>query len=423
MFGAMGYEFEAMLIASYFTLYCTDILLIKASTVGIIFVAVKILDAITDIIVTSLADKTETRLGKYRPWLLFGILLSFGIVLCFSYPSFLHTEAHKVIWVTVILALTVSVFETAYVCPLLIMNTVMSEDSRDRLHFSSAKSIGEGFADLSISFLVMTVILQFGGYKSATGWKYVGMMFAGMTLICVLTGFFGVRERVKVSNADDAGEQMTWLEKLKYLKNNAPFFKLLAVQFSWQIAWFGSMVMFSYYCIYVLGHEEWLASLSVVGVIAQLVVAGSVPKLAGRFSKRHLVLTSCALITLSGAVLALSGSYTGALIFQLLKGCGVGLIYTCTYAMWPEVVDYTHQNTGHTVPGTIYGIQSFTTKLASATSSYLSTLVLTLGMYDGNKYIQSAQTVSWIKYSMVCMLCLCAVTAFIITRRLKELPD
>jgi len=421
MFSAMGYEFEAMIIASYFTLFCTDVMQLDPAKFGAIYLAVKVFDAITDILITNIADRTKTRWGKYRPWLLAGIPLSVCLMVCFLYPPFLTTEAAKLAWVFVLLSITVAVFETAYMCPFLVLNAVMSDDPDDRIQFATAKTLGENISDFTVSLFAMSIILSFGDYKDPKGWSVMGIIYAAIMLVCVLVGFSGIRERVTVTNTDKDGNNLKLLKKLSYLKGNKPMFKLLIIQAAYQICWFGTMTMFSYYSIYVLGHEDWIAILSSLGIVAQIVTSIVTPKLAKRIEKRTLIFIGAGLLILSGISLFFTYNFATALIYQIIRGCGIGIIYICNYAMWPEVVDYTAKKTGIMTPGIIYSVESFFTKISIALGTFMVTLALDLGGYASEAYEQSAVTISWIKYTMIGLFIVFALIIIIPNQRLKEL--
>ena len=133
--GSISYCVEMILVLTYLMLFCTDVLMIDVMLIGAVMSVVKILDAISDIIVTNLADKTNTKWGKYRPWVLFGIPLAIMLVLLFIDPAFLHTEKSKILWICGIYILLVPVLETSFTCPYMAMIVTMSENPKDRLDF------------------------------------------------------------------------------------------------------------------------------------------------------------------------------------------------------------------------------------------------------------------------------------------------
>ena len=167
--GAMVYCVEMILVLTYLMLFCSDVLHVDVAAVGIVMAAVKMLDAVSDIVITSLADRTNTRWGKYRIWILGGIPLAAVLFLLFLNPGFLQTDTAKILWVCVIYMILVPILETSVTCPYMAMVVTMSEDPRDRLDFSNARALGEAGAQIIVSLAVMPIILSFGGYRNITG--------------------------------------------------------------------------------------------------------------------------------------------------------------------------------------------------------------------------------------------------------------
>lgn len=419
----MTYELEVMFVTSYLTLFCTDVMLIDAAKVGLLFLLAKILDAITDIIVTNLADKTETKLGKYRPWLLSGILLSIFVILNFWYPQFLNTQNNKMIWVCVIYICTVPILETCYMCPYLVLGSVMSADPDDRMQFQVAKTVGENVSDFLISFFAMTIILMFGDYRNLTGWRVAGAVFGVLMLITTIVGFSGTKERVKVSNKSNTGEKLTFAQKLKFLKGNHAYFKLLAAQFGFMVPWFATIVMFAYFCINVLGHEEWVAVLSTIGIVVQLIVTVFMPKLAKKIEKRTLMIWGGVLVIVAGIILVFTRGFAGALIYQIIRGIGIGLVYISVFTFWTDMTDYVEYKAQSAAPGIVYAIESFCTKIFGALATYFSSLILTFGKYDAELPIQSDGTLAWLRFGMVGIMVIGGIIITVCSLALTELSE
>ena len=107
----MVYCVEMILVLTYLMLFWSDVLHVDVAAVGIVMAAVKMLDAVSDIVITSLADRTNTRWGKYRIWILGGIPLAAVLFLLFLNPGFLQTDTAKILWVCVIYMILVPILE------------------------------------------------------------------------------------------------------------------------------------------------------------------------------------------------------------------------------------------------------------------------------------------------------------------------
>lgn len=126
---SVGGNLPNYLIVGYLTLFATDVMGINAAKIGMIVMLCSVFDAVTDLFVTNIADRTHTRWGKYRPWLLFaGVPMTAIMILLFWYPSFLVNENKKLLWLAVWYFLLSPVFLTGYLCPQYVMLSVISSD-------------------------------------------------------------------------------------------------------------------------------------------------------------------------------------------------------------------------------------------------------------------------------------------------------
>ncbi len=203
--GAVGYCVEMTLVLTYLMLFCSDVLHIDVAVIGIVMAVVKMLDAVSDIVITNIADRTSTRWGKYRIWILNGIPLAVVLFLLFSDPGFLQGDRAQIVWICVIYIILVPILETAVTCPYMAMVVTMSKDPKDRLDFSNARALGEAGAQIIVSLAVMPIILCFGGYREITGWRVMAAVIGGIIILCTLICFSGTKERVHVSYEEPAG--------------------------------------------------------------------------------------------------------------------------------------------------------------------------------------------------------------------------
>ncbi len=400
--GAMGYEFEAGIVIAYMTLFCTDIMHISPAILGFLVFGTKVLDALSDVVITNVADKTHTRFGKYRTWILSGIPLAVMFLLFFLRPDFLENQSATIFYICAVYILMVPVCETAYMCPMVVMGTVMSRDPGDRLDFATARSLGENIADLITNAACMTIILSFGSYRDIAGWRIMGLLFAICIASCSFIGFLGTRERVLPDNKDGNGKTLTFKEKIKTLfSNNPSYIRLLFIQFGLHISWTVSMVLFNYFCINNLGHEDWVAVLSTIGVIAQMCATFMVSYLGRHMELRSIIFAGCLLLATGALILMFADSFATCLAYQLFKGVGIGLLFVSTWSSLPQMTELVEYKTGIAIPGMVMAVVSFGMKVNVALGNLFSTQVLNLGGYDSYAKVQSAATLSWIRFGCV----------------------
>lgn len=421
--GSISYCVEMILVLTYLMLFCTDVLMIDVMLIGAVMSVVKILDAISDIIVTNLADKTNTKWGKYRPWVLFGIPLAIMLVLLFIDPAFLHTEKSKILWICGIYILLVPVLETSFTCPYMAMIVTMSENPKDRLDFSMSRALGEAGAQIIVSSLVMPLILYFGcgDYRNIDGWRAMTLVIGAIIIICTLICFFGTKERMTVSNQNEDGTEMKMIEKFRTLKGNKPFWKLIGIIVLFMAHFYASSALFSFFCIHNLGHEEWMSSLLSIGFALQIVVTVLLFYLGRRFEKRTLMIVGGICIIIANVILFMAKSYTMAAAYQILLGIGNGIFNGVAFAALPDVTDYTEWKTGKALPGMISAVATFAMKMGGAGSTLLASLVLSLANYEASLTVQSDATLNMIRLFFPLLSLICLGGAFILSLTLKEI--
>lgn len=422
---SMGGNLPNYLIVGYLTLFATDVMGVDAAKVGVIVMVCSIFDAITDLFVTNIADRTHTRFGKYRPWLLYaGIPMVVTLVLLFWYPSFLQTEGQKLLWLWLCYFLLSPIFLTGYLCPQYVMLSVITKDEGERLSLGSARSIGEFCADLMVNGLCMTIVLALGSgdYRNLGSWRGAVVIFAAFALVCCLVGFLGTRERVPISNEGLDGLPLTLKEKLHTLLHSQAFARVLFLNVGIMLATVES-VLFSYYCIYDLRHEEWLALLCTVASVASIAATAVLPSVGRRIGKRAMIFIGCVCLILAAFCCTAARNFGLAILFVILKGIGYGICISCCGVLWATAADQIAEESGMAIPGLVMATGSFVTKILMGVCTFLGTQILTLGQYDGSQAVQSLTTQNWIRYGMAGFLLLAAVITLIGNYSLRKLHE
>lgn len=392
--GGIAYCLEAGVITSYLMLFCTDVLVIDVTIIGILMSSMKILDGITDIVVTSIADRT----GKYRRWLLFGIPAAITLILLFWNPAFLETSKAKSLWVCAMYILLVPIFETCIACPYFAMNVTLSEHPKDRLHFSMSRSLGESGSVLLVSILAMPLILTFGtSYKDIAGWRAMACIMGAIIVACALIGFFGTKERVIADNKNDDGTNMKLKDKFNLVCRHAAFWKTIGITVIFMFHYYLSMSLFSHYCIYVLGNSEWVSPLSSIGFAFMVIITGMVLVVGEKLKKRTILIVGCIALVISDFLLFFAHSFPAAIAYEVFLGIGNGILNSVGLSLLPDLSDYIEWKSGKIIPGMISAFTTFAFKVAGAVSVLLASQVLNWSGYDGTLLVQSEHTTQMIR--------------------------
>lgn len=190
---ATNFFFQAMIM--YQGAFYTDVMGLSSSAAALLFLVVRFWDAAFDPIVGTLADRTETRWGKFRPWVLWSAL-PFGAILWLAYttPDFGSTGKLVYAYVTYIaLMMVYSINNTPYSA----LNGVMTGDASERTSLATFRFVAAMAATLVVQGLTLPLVSKFGEGNAAKGWSTTFAIFGGLAVVFYIVAFLSAKERVK----------------------------------------------------------------------------------------------------------------------------------------------------------------------------------------------------------------------------------
>jgi GPH family glycoside/pentoside/hexuronide:cation symporter len=417
---SLGGGVGLFLAFSYMTLFGTDVMGISAAVIGTVFLVCEISDAVTDLFIVHVLDRTQTRWGKYRPWLLFsGVPAAIILVLLFWSPSFLTSNGAKIAWLFGCYFLMTPILLTGYSCPQYIMLTVMTDHTTDRLDLASARSIGESLTGVLTGGIAMAVVLHFGTHRDVIGWRYMVVFFGIFAIISCIVGFAGTRERVHVTNQNLEGGQLTLKEKLSIIFRSRTYIKTLILNTGVMLT-MGEAVLLTYYCIYVLGRSEWIPILGTASWVSSIAASCLLPVIGRKYTKRSIIAAGCVLITVAAVIIAFANALLPAILFSVCKGFGYGLVFSCCGILWADASDHIEMDSGIAVPGLVLATGSKVQKVVSGLTVFAGTMILTIGRYDAALEMQSSYTLGWIRYGITGALLIAALITLVADLQLTE---
>jgi glucuronide carrier protein len=360
----------------FLLLYYTDVAKIPAAAVGTMFLVVRIWSAVTDLIAGRIVDRTNTKWGKFRPFLLFGsiplLLLSF---LTFHVPDW--SLGGKMVYAYVTYALLDFAYSMVNI-PYGSLATVMTQDPRERTRLGASRGVG---ASVIVLVLVLVITPQI---KHAADLQFT---FTVTSAVFIVVGvalyfftFFTAREQVA-----RAVSHVSLRQTLATLRRNGPLLQLCVstlIYLTGMMAWLGSGI---YYARDVLGDANLYIVLMTISTAMAFVVAPLAPKLVARFGKKHCCLASVVLSVVGGGGIFLApASAPGvAIAFWAVAGFGVGMVNTLMWVFEADTVEYGEWRTGMRTEGVSYAVFSFTRKLGQALGGAAGAYALALGGYLG----------------------------------------
>lgn len=375
VFGVFSQNLVFAFISAYIMIYYTDHVGISSTTVGIVFFVARIWDAINDPIMGIITDKTNSRFGRFRPYLLFvSVPILFSVFLLFT-QSPINNE---IVWVYITYILFGMIYTVSDI-PIWSLSSCMTNNPDER---TSIISLGKAISP--ISFVLVTVFTVplldvFGGGKNA--FRYVGMIYAGLMSIGMIIMFFKTRERVNYSN-----KTLKVREILGALFINKPLLVVLASQIFIVIVDNLITALLIYYATYNLGDDGLAPLLSLTVLIPMLISVFVASKLSQFFDKKYLSIIFLMARVIGYAALYLVGFHNLYVFLGVLAL--VSLTFGATEVLLPsmmvETIDYIQVKTGNRTEGIMWSTQTFIVKAGSSVSGILLGVLLKVVNYVPN---------------------------------------
>ena len=382
-------------IGSYLTLYYTDSVGLAAATIGTMMLLTRLLDGISDLIMGSIIDRTHTRWGKARPWILWTALpMGIGLVIMFSIPKGL-SDGGKLTYAVITYILMAVVVYTA--CNLA-YNTLLSleaPDPKDRVTMSSIRF----FVTMSV---VLFINYNCNNFVAKFGWTGMAVIFGAIAIILLLITFAGTQERTNLekntAKRQNAEEKVSVGKSFKLLFKNK-YFWLLTVVFVVNYTILGvNNGLRIYYARDVLGNAGLMGTLTLCFILPKLIgnlIYPYINKVLGKW--KSMMIGYC--IELAGVLIMAftETSFTTAVAGLVCLGIG-GIPHNAgLFAMVADVIDYGEWKTGVRLDGMTNSVTSFGMKVGAGIGSAIVGWGLAWAAYDGKLAAQTAVTVSGIK--------------------------
>ena len=408
MFGDFGGCMTFALMASIFSIYCTDVLGINATLMGILTIIWTIWDAVNDPMMGALMDKAfsrkQSKRGKFRPWLLRATpLLAVSAIAMWTVPTFLDG-----------IPLLVSLFSfkilyeasyTMFNIPMGSLLSAMSTNDAERASLSSARGVGSMIGNM-IPGMAGPVIIGMFGDKNSTGYMITGVACAIIGFIICLLHYAMTEERTivdKETKADDIKLSDIWV----VVKKNRAFIALcihgVCICTMQYLAENISMYMYS--AVYHDVTYKTLASaLSAPFMIGSMVF---IPFMCKKLGLEKLIRYA---LLIGGAIcMALFGMHmvmdVPPLVHGVILGVGSGFAMISIQMQWGlvgEAIDYNELVTGKRTEGSIYGTFNLARRIGQTIGLGFSFFALDWIRYNPMLDVQSDSTIFGFK--ILCVL-------------------
>jgi GPH family glycoside/pentoside/hexuronide:cation symporter len=404
-FGDMASSMFWKLFGSYLMIFYTDVFGLPAAVVGTMFLITRIWDSAFDPIVGVIADRTHSRWGKFRPYLLM-LALPFALIgiLTFTTPELSTTG--KIVYAYITYSLMMMVYSAINV-PYASLLGVMSPDPKDRNTLSTYRMTFAYIGSFIALLLFMPMVNFFKtGHSESYGWTMSVVVIAVMCAILFYGCFAWTKERVKPIKET----QSPLKEDLKDLLNNRPWWILLgagvaALVFN-SIRDGATVYYFKYFVV-----EESYATVSLFGVsfvlsglylaigqAANIIGVVLAAPVSNRIGKKATYMGAMLIATVLSVVFYWFGKGDLTLIFtfQVLISICAGSIFPLLWSMYADCADYSELKTGNRATGLIFSSSSMSQKFGWAIGSALTGWLLAYFGFRANA-VQSEEAIHGIK--------------------------
>ncbi len=375
---------------SFIVYFYTDIAGIAAATVGAILLVSRFFDVFNPVM-GYIVDRTHTRFGKGRPWLLW-LAVPFGIsaVLMFSTPALGPTG--KIIYAFLTYNLALTIMLTAVDIPYTAMLPLITSDQHQRTMLSLIRMIFTTLGGLASFAITLPMVKFFGG--GASGWQRSFMVFGAIGTILLLVCFAGTKERIAPT---PNRAQMSVKTGLLALVRNKYWLLLAAILFSLFlfIGFFGANL---YYCRYILGNVELFGPMMTAFQVGVLVGMVSVGPLLKRLGKRNAALWGTVVLIVGQAMMfAAPQNFRWVMAGTILKAFGCAPLFGTLYAMVADTIEYGEWKHGVRNEGLTFGVMALVTRVSVGLGNAAVGFILGLSGYQAGAASQPSSALFAIK--------------------------
>jgi GPH family glycoside/pentoside/hexuronide:cation symporter len=358
----MGFNFYWANIATFLMIFYTDIFGISAAAAGSMLFTIKIINAFTDPVIGAAADRTNTRFGKFRPYLLWmAIPLALAGVLTYSTPHF--SGQGKLIWAYATY-LFLMVCYTGINIPYNALSGVMSGDPQERSTLNGLRFLFAFGGSTLVTAATPSLVKWLGGGHERIGWP-LAMAIWGVAASALFAGtFLNTRERI----APPPAQKSKVRQDVKDLAGNGPWLVLffLALIIMLTITLRASTA--AYYFKYVVGRPDLLAAFVPAYMMAAAAGASLTPVLTRFIDKKPLIMLLMTATGLLSAAFFFIPKGQIALMFalQIAIGLVLGPKSPLAFSMYADAADYNEWRTGRRATALTFAAATFSQKLGTA---------------------------------------------------------
>lgn len=390
------------LITSFMLIYLTNSVGLNSAIVGVLMMVSKIFDGITDVFFGTMIDRTKSKLGKARPWMLYGqIGVSLSLFLVFCIPSMGKTMQY--VYFFVFYTAFNAVFFTANNVAYATLSALITRNSQERVQLGSIRFMFSTVTYMVVMSLTTGLVENFGG--GAQGWRRVALMFAVIGLIINTISVFSVKElpddegSATVQN-EKGDNKLKLVDAIKLLLKNKYYIIILALY----LLYYGANGITSaagiYFYTYYFEQPALLGLMSLANMVPMVIVLAFTPAIVKKVgSMRNVNIAGYILSSVAGGLQIIAALQKNIPLFMALafvRSFGMAPFTGTINALIAETADYAWRTQGVRLDGTMFSCSSIGVKVGGGIGSAVVGLLISVGGFVGTASTQTTGAINMI---------------------------
>ena len=410
------------LLTAFMMIYLTDTVGLSMGIVSTLIAVSKIFDGVSDFFFGRMIDKTHTKMGKARPWMLWPYIgCSITLIACFAIPMSWGDTA-QYIFFFIAYTLLNAVFFTANNIAYASLTALVTKNTSERVQLGSFRFIFAFGTKIFIEAITIHAVAWLGG--GAFGWRTIAIIYAVLGLIVNTISVFSVKE---LPEADEGMEEeraeeskLTFMKSLKLLLKNK-YYVIICITYIFTQIYASVIGIGTYYAKYILGNEGLFSDLSlainITMVVALTVLPIVIQKMGGMYKLNVLGYLVAALGRVGVLVAAYMGSFPLMLVFTAVSTLGIAPLQGDLNALIASCSEYTTLTTGYRLDGMMYSCSSLGIKIGGAFGTAICGWILGAAGYVENAAVQTPATVNTLHFLYLwAPIIICVVVMFLLSR-------
>ena len=391
------------LLTAFMMIYLTDTIGMSMGIVSTLIALSKVFDGVTDFFFGRMIDKTKTKMGKARPWMLWPYIgCAITLVACFSIPTSWGQTAQYIFFFLSYTLLN-AVFFTANNIAYASLTALITKNTSERVQIGSFRFIFAVATKIVIEAVTIFAVGWLGG--GVVGWRTIAIIYAIVGLITNTYSVFSVKELPEADEEMDEEREeehkLTFLKSFKLLLKNK-YYVIICCSYILTQLYASVIGMGTYYTKYIMGNEEIFSTISLAINITMVVALTILPYVIKKMGGMYKLNIFGYIIAALGRVGVMVGGYMGnlplMLAFTAVSTIGIAPLQGDLNALIACCSEHTTLTTGHRLEGMMYSCSSLGIKLGGALGTAICGWMLDAAGYIENAAVQTASTVNMMQF-------------------------